>query len=131
METYTVGSGQKTIQLTADISTLGLAASRAILVDLNTGAPGISVAHSNDATGDIAVSEIGPQQGLKGKRLSIYTKVDLTGNDMESRKKEFEEIAASYELTNGDSGQKTFSNPQKTVDDLYQVAMIIKHIDLI
>jgi hypothetical protein len=131
MKKYTVGSGQKAIQLTADISTLGLAASRAILVDLNSTSSGVSVAHSNDATGDIPVSEIGLPDDLKGKRLSIFTKVDITGNDVESRKKEFEEISASYELSNGDSGQVTFSDPQKTVDDNFLFAMVIKHIDLI
>jgi hypothetical protein len=131
MQTYTVGSGTASIQLKVDISTLGLAASRAIVVDLHSSAPGVSVAHSNDATGDIQDTSIGLPENLKVRRLSIYTKVDITGNNLELRKKEYEEISASYVLSNGEDGLVIYKEPHKNVDENYQVAMVIQHIDLI
>jgi len=131
MHTYNLGSGTQPIQLTVDVSTLGLAATRAILVDVNSTSPGVSVAQSIDATGDISITGIGLPDILKNKRLSIFTKVNLTGTDPDSRKKEFDGITATYVIANGADGQLTVSDPQKTVDDNFLSAMVIQHIDLI
>jgi hypothetical protein len=131
MHTYNLGSGVQPIQLMVDISTLGLAASRAILVEVNSSMPGVSVAHSNDATGDIPATGIGAPVNLKNKRLSIFTKVDIIGDELETRKKEFEGITARYTLSNGPDGEVVFSDPQKTIDQNYFSALIHQHIDLI
>jgi hypothetical protein len=131
MHTYTLGTGTEPIRLSVDISTLALAASRVLLVDLNSTSPGVSLALSADASGDILLTDIGLPETLRNKRLSIFTKVDITGSDPVERKKEFDGIQATCVISNGAGGEVTFSDPQKTVDDNYLSAMVIQLIDLI
>jgi hypothetical protein len=131
MDTYNVGIGPQQINLTVDISTNGLAASRAI-----AGKPGIGnspVAHSVDATGDIPKTAIGTASSLNGMRLSIMTKIDLSAiRDKDTRKKESENTNASFILDNGTDGQKVFTlkDEDKTSSDDFNNVVIYKEISL-
>lgn len=130
MRTYQVGSGSQQINFSVDVTTLGLAASRAILVDPSSNTTGNPVAHSQDATGDITPVVIGIAGELQNHRLSVFTKVDLPYDDFESRKREFEKITAEYTLNNGPEGLKKFSNPLKRADNEYYTAFLLMLIDL-
>ena len=129
MDKYKAGNGTKHVKLTVDINTLGLAASRAIVIDLNSPAPGKSVAQSIDATGDIPKKAIGSAKSLQGKRLSVLTKIDLLGSDDE-RKKESERITAKYILDDGADGHVEFDKPTKTVHNNFTTVFLHKPIDL-
>jgi hypothetical protein len=114
---YNIGSSTGQISLEADINTIGLAASRAIVLDTIGTDPGTAVAHSVDATGSIAEQNIGDNTALKGMRLSIFTKISLTGSDAVSRATEVAAIGGSYTLDGGDDGQKTYNDPSVTYID--------------
>jgi hypothetical protein len=129
MSTYDVGKGSQQIRLAVDIDTIGLAASRAIIVDLNSADPAKPVAHSENATGDIAQKQIGTAKGLKNKRLSILTKIDLIG-DPGDLKKECERITGKYILDDGKEGHVVFNDPQKVVADDFSTVILFKQIDL-
>ncbi len=131
MEQYHVGTENEEISLAVDISTLGLAATRAILVEVASSLPGTSVASSHDASGDIPGVLIGKAADIINHRLTIVTKVDLIGNDYETRKKEFEQMTAKYELWAGVGTQTRFSKPDKKADADFQAAYLYMHIDLI
>lgn len=131
MEQYNVGTGNEAIFLAVDISTLGLAASRAILVDVASSAPGTSVASSHDASGDIPSVLIGKAADIRNRRLTIVTKVDLIGKDYETRKKEFEQMTAKYDLKSGLGAEARFTNPEKKSDAEFQTGYLYMHIDLI
>ncbi len=113
-----------------DIDTIGLAASRAIIIDINSPGPGSPVAHSENATGDIAQKEIGNADAVKNKRLSILTKIDLIG-DLEARKTESKRLTGKYTLSGGEDGLKEFNDPIKTVHDNFSTVFLHKPIDLI
>lgn len=130
MEQYQTGTGTQNILLTVDISTLGLAATRAILVDLNSSATGISVASSHDASGDIPSTSIGKAGDICNRRLSIITKIDLLGDDAASRQREFENLRASYEIRNGAAGVGEFTKPEKKADVDFKTGYLYMHIDL-
>jgi hypothetical protein len=130
MSTYKVGNGNKQITLAADINTFGLAASRAIILDINTTDPEITVGNSVDATGDISRTDIGTCDTINGKRLSIMTKIDLIG-DLEARKKNAESTGAKYFLDEGADGHKSFSDPLKEVSQDFTTVILFKTIDLI
>ncbi len=130
MSTYKVGNGQQQIKFAADIDTFGLAASRAITVNLATNDPAVTVGHSLDATGDIPRKEIGTADSLAGKRLAILTKIDLVG-DEDARKKESKRLTAKYFLDNGAAGYKVFDDPEKTISDDFFSVILYKEIDLI
>ncbi len=117
MNTYQVGSGAANILLAADINTVGLAATRAIVLVVTGTDAGTPVAHSVDATGDISEQSIGQPAKLKGQRLSIFTKIDLLGTDAPTRQLEAQNIGATYTLSGGDSGNQTYNNPTKTYMD--------------
>ena len=131
MDTYSIGTGDHQVQLSVDVSTTGLAASQVIVVEIYSDANGIQVAKSTDATGKIASAEVGTPDFLKNKRLSVFTKIDLTGNDPVARKQESEKVSAEYTLYNGENGAKTFSSFDKKVIGDYESVMLIKHIDLV
>lgn len=134
MDSYKIGDDSLTIKLSADIIVVaGLAASRAIVLDVEGTEPGIPVAHSKDATGDIKpANSINEADPLNGKRLSIFTKIDLLGSSKEERQKEFDRINAIYTLSGGDDGDKDFDSPDKfEQDDDFFVAFLNKNIDLI
>ncbi|MBB5395476.1 hypothetical protein [Mucilaginibacter sp. AK015] len=130
MSTYQTGSGAGQISLAADITTVGLAASRAITIDLNSQEPGKPVAHSDNATGDIAQQQIGQAGQLRGLRVSIVTKVEFWGS-ADQRKAQYEALSATYTLDGGSAGAKTYNDPKITVDEGYNVAILSKNIDMI
>jgi len=130
MNDYNVGNGLDTIQLTVDINTVGLAATRAIVIKVNSTDPGTSVAHSNDATGDVQRQPIN-KIPLKGMRLSVFTKIDITGADKETRKKEYERLTGKYVLEGSADGMKSFTEPIKTSDSNFKTAFLHMPIDLI
>lgn len=129
MSSYHVGHGQQQVKLAADIDTFGLAASRAITLDLHSPDPSVTVAHSFNATGDIPRKEIGTPLTLTGKRLSILTKIDLIGS-LEERKAESKRITARYFLDDGADGYKVFDDPEKTVAQDFSSVVLFKVIDL-
>ncbi|MGB4846188.1 MAG: hypothetical protein WBP16_17095 [Ferruginibacter sp.] len=126
---YDVGKDSSRIALMADIDTIGLAASRATVLDLSSTDPSESVAHSVDATGDIAEQEIGTGKTLKKKQLTILTKIDLIG-DKEAKKKESERISAKYYLDGGKDGYLYFDDPIKVVADDFSTVFLLMEIDL-
>lgn len=130
MDTYKVGNGTFQITLIADIDTIGLAASRAIVIDLNVPGPGLPVAHSQDATGDIPQTEIGSADLVRNKRLSILTKIDLIGDEA-ARKAESERLTGKYTLNGGEESLKVFTAPIKTVHNNFSTVFLHKPIDLI
>lgn len=111
METYKTGNGPQQINLTVDITTIGLAVSRAIAGVPGSGNPPTSVAHSNDATGDIALTEIGAASALAGKTLNVMSSVDLSIiGDENERKAEANRVQCVVTLDNGIEGHKEFKN---------------------
>jgi len=130
MDTYRVGNGAQQINLAVDINTLGLAASRAIVLDLSSPAPALTVGVSTNATGDIQEREIGIPDSLKNMRLSILTKIDLIG-DQASNSAESERLTGIYSLNNGAEGFKMFDKPEKTVAADFSSVVLFQIIDLI
>lgn len=130
MDTYQVGNGAQQINLAVDINTLGLAASRAIVLDLSSPAPALTLGVSSNATGDIQEREIGTADSLKNMRLSILTKIDLIG-DQESNRAESERLTGIYSLNNGVDGFKMFDKPEKTVAADFSSVVLFQIIDLI
>jgi hypothetical protein len=108
--TYNIGDSVGQITLEADISTVGLAASRAFVLDVLSNDPGTAVAHSNDATGNIASQSIGDFNLMKRKRLTVFTKISLTGADATTRAKEAASVSGIYILSGGDDGMQTYTN---------------------
>ena len=130
MSTYQTGNGSQQINFAVDISTVGLAASRAITINLDSPAPGKPIAHSDNATGDIDAKDIGPAVELQGLRLSTVTRVDFWGSD-EQRKAQYNSLSAKYILDGGNDGNKIYNDPKITVDAGYNVAIVSKNIDLV
>lgn len=115
--TYNIGASTANIKLAVDITSIGLAASRASVLVVNGSDPGVAVAHSVDATGDIPEQAIGYSDSLKGKRLTVYTKVSLTGDDANNRALEAAHVKGEYEVSGGSDGNKSFNNPVATYVD--------------
>ena len=130
MKTYLVGNSSQMIVLKVDVSSLGLSATRAILVDLYSGAGGVSVAQSADATGDIANARIGAPASIINKRLSVFTRIDFSGNDKETRKQQFEQSKILVSLENGAEGLKEFNDADRTINDQCTSGFLTLHIDL-
>ena len=130
MSTYRVGSGSKQITFETDINTFGLAASRAIVLNIQTNEPEITVGHSVNATGDIARKDIGTCDFLVGKRLSIMTKIDLL-DDLPQRKKEAERLNAKYILDEGPDGLLSVSDPMKVISKDFKTVILYREFDLI
>jgi hypothetical protein len=133
MDTYKAGSGTLQILLSTDISTIGLAGSRATLFVPGSGDPSIPIAHSVDATGDIPVSAIGTPSSLKGKRISVMSKVDLSiVGDLEAREKEYSKMRARYFLDGGPEHLKEFdvSPADVTHSADFNTVLIFKAIDI-
>lgn len=130
MDTYKVGEGPQQIKLAVDVTTIGLAGSRA-----SAGKPGgspVAVAHSIDVTGDIPITEIGEAKSLKGCTLVISTLIDLKIiGDKEARKAESDRINGKYILDNGTDGHKVFDKPDKKMpNDDYTTVILLKQINL-
>jgi len=134
MDTYRAGSGSLQILLSTDISTIGLAGSRATVFMPGTGDPSIPVAHSVDATGDIPVSAIGKPPALQGRRISVMSKIDLSiVGDQEAREKEFNKMGARYFLDGGPEHLKEFAADPLDVthSEDFNTVLIFKTIDII
>lgn len=116
MDTYTLGSEFRSIKLTADITTTGMAATRAFIIDGPPDFAHFGVASSANATGDIKLAEIGMPAALQGKVLLIVTSIRLTGNDIQTREKAFNAIEAVYMLDFGAEGHKEFLRPDIIMD---------------
>ena len=130
MSTYRVGSGTSQITLEVDINTFGLAASRAIVLNILSQDPETTVGHSLNATGDIPLKDIGTRDFLVGKRLSIMTKIDLLG-DLPERKKEAERLSAKYTLDQGPNGPLSVSDPMKVISKDFKTVILYREFDLI
>lgn len=129
MSTYQTGNGTGQISLKVDITTFAAAASRAIVIDLNSTAPGREVAKSNTVTGDIPTEKIGRAVDLQNLRLNIITEVQFWG-DAAQRKSQFEELGTKYVVDGGTDGEKTYADPEIDVDADYTLAIVSKSIDL-
>ncbi len=134
MSIYKTGSGSLQILLSTDISTIGLAGSRATLFKPDSGNESLPVAHSVDATGDIPVTPIGKALSVKGYRLSIMSKIDLSilGN-REAREKEFYKLSSKYFLDGGIDNYKEFEADEDEIshDSEFLTVLIYKLIEFI
>ena len=133
METYNTGNGSQQISLTVDITTIGLAASRAIVGEPGSGNPPVSVGHSMDATGDISLTDIGAASTLAGKTLNVMTSIDLSiVGDENERKAEVKRIQSTVILDNGIDGYKKFTDSgTKTVAQDFSKVIINSQFKLI
>jgi len=113
-KTYNIGNNASVISLSADIDTIGLAASRATIFKDGSAT---AVAHSADATGDIATQNIGSGASLKGSRLQVFTKIALTGSDADQRAAEADQLSGTYTLDGGSAGLQTYSHSTKDYID--------------
>lgn len=130
MHEYQAGTGKMKITLAVDIDTVGLAATRARLVVLNSTQPGVTVATSSDATGDILPEkEIGERNAVTSKRLSVLTKIDLTGTPQEN-KAEANRLTGTYVLDGGPNGSTQFDNPTKKTSPDFSTVILEMLIDL-
>jgi hypothetical protein len=129
MSSYQVGDGVQQIKMAVDISTFGLAASRAIALKPGTGEPVKAVAHSENASGDIPQQVIGPAIGLAEYTITVMTKIDLLGSD-DARKNASQLITARYIFDDGAEGHKEFSDPLIEVSTDYRTVILYKDIEL-
>jgi hypothetical protein len=129
MSSYQVGDGLQQIKMAVDISTFGLAASRAIALKPGTGEPVKAVAHSESASGDIPQQGIGPAIAVAEYTISVMTKIDLLGDDA-ARKSASGQITAKYIFDDGTEGHTEFSDPIIEVSDDYRTVILYKEIEL-
>lgn len=130
MKTYLVGNSSQLIILKVNVSSLGLSATRAILVDLNSAATGVSVGQSADGSGDIAGVQIGAPASIINKRLSVFTRIDFSGSDKETRRQQYEQSRILVSLENGSEGFKEFNDCDRTANDEFITGFLTLHIDL-
>ncbi|GGH18020.1 hypothetical protein [Mucilaginibacter phyllosphaerae] len=116
-QNYTIGASTAQITLELNVNTIGLAASRVFYLDVAGTGAGKAVAHSVDATGDIATAPVGNFSTLKGMRLATFTKISLIGADADARQTEANNCTAECTIDGGDGGIKTYTNPDKTYLD--------------
>jgi hypothetical protein len=131
MDLYKVGSGIQAIELSVDITTHGLAGTRANV--RKKGEAPMAVAHSVDVTGDIHPQDIGAANNLGGGILVISTLIDLKIlGDLEARKDEFDRIEAQYILDDGPDGRIVYDKPDSIQpSNDYTVVILLKQIQLI
>jgi hypothetical protein len=128
MATYQLGDGDDLVTLIVDINTVGLAASRAIVIQVSPTSLGVAVANSVNASGDISRKNIGDRNNLKNKRLSILTKIDLWG-DRQQREDQFNSITATYAVNGGIQGLTVFQTPQRSVDSDFRSVLLHQAVD--
>lgn len=116
MNAYKVGNGNNQIRLAVDVTTTGMAATRAFILGAPPAYQATDVAASADATGDIVQTKIGQASDLQNKTLSVITKIHITGSDINSRKSEFNSLSAKYVLDNGTEGHKEFAGEDNKID---------------
>ena len=110
-DTYNIGASTAQITLQADIVSIGVAGSRASILNLASPDPGIPVAHSTDASGNISQQSIGDYTTLKAMRLTVFTQIALLGSDAPTRAAEAPNCTGTYTITGGDDGVQTFNDP--------------------
>src|SRR6185312_3030765 len=115
--TYNIGGSTGQITLEADISTVGLAATQAIVLDVSGDDDGTRVASSTDATGNIPSQAIGDFNLIKGKRLTVFTKISLTDSDPAARANQAASVSGIYILAGGDGGAQTYTNTTRDYKD--------------
>jgi len=130
VDTYKVGNNIHAIELMVDISTHGLAGTRANV--RKPSEPPIAVAHSRDVTGDVHPKNIGAANNLEGSVLVISTLIDLKIlGDLDARKDEFERITAQYVLDDGPDGRIVFDKPDSIQpSNDYTIVILFKQIQL-
>jgi hypothetical protein len=111
MDNYAVGLEPRQIKLTVDISTTGMAATRAFTIDGPPNFQQHGVASSINATGDIRLEQIGMPSLLANQVLFIVTTIRLTGSDINTRQNAFNNIQAVYMLDAGADAHKEFMAP--------------------
>jgi hypothetical protein len=113
-KTYDIGNSISDISVSAEIDTTGAAATEVNLIkDGNS----TTVAHSQIGTGDLQNVIIGSGNSLKGNRLQVFTKIDLTGASAIERAAEAERLSGTYTVDGGDAGLQTFSHSTKDYVD--------------
>jgi len=117
INTYNIGTGTGQITLEVDISTVGLAATQAIVIKVSGDDDGTKVASSDDATGNIPSQPIGDFDLLKGKRLTVFTKISLTDSDPVARANQAAATSGIYILDGGDGGTQTYTNTTRDYKD--------------
>lgn len=115
--TYKIGNSQGQISLEVNIVSVALAATQASVLVVSSADPSTPVANSTNATGNIPQQPIGDQTLLGGKRLSVFTKVTLPGDDAAARAAQAPNVTGIYTLSGGDDGVKTYNNPVSTYND--------------
>lgn len=130
METYITGTIAPNITLDVDVDTFGAAASRAHKKPTDGSGMSTAVAHSVDATGDIANAHLGGAASLSDNTLTIVTFINLGGDDVE-REEEFERLSVVYFLSGGDEGDKDFSSDFKLHNADFTRITVVKSISLI
>ena len=130
MDTYNVGAGSNPIKFSADITTFGLARSRAIVVNPDSTAGATLV--STDASGDIPRSILDIASNLSGKKLMVLTEISLAViPSLDDRKAEYGKIVFECTLEGGTDVLKKYPAPDnKTVNTDYTKVMLVKEIAL-
>ena len=126
MDSYKTGNGTQQIRLAVDISSNGIATTRAFFITSIGRAPIPSCA-SRDATGDIIQMPIGQASGLQGNKILIMAHILLFWPDEETRKIEFENITARYVIDDGDEGHKELPEADVKVNALDDFTEIWLH----
>jgi hypothetical protein len=129
MSSYKVGDGMQQIKMAVDISTFGLAASRAIAFKSGISEPVKAIAHSENASGDIPQQVIGSAIALAEYTITVMTKIDLLGDDA-ARKSASTQVSARYIFDNGAEGHKEFSDPIIEISDDCRTVILYKDIEL-
>jgi len=114
---YNIGASTTQITLEATISTFGLAATTVNLIDVAAGTI-IQLPINDDGNGNILPKQnIGDHTLLTGKRLQIFTKVTLTGDDAPTRANNAAATTGSYTIDGGDDGVKAYTDADTTYID--------------
>ena len=131
MDDYTTGNGPQQIDLTVDVDTIGMAATRAHVAKTGPGNPQTPVAQSNDVTGDIAKKDIGSAANLQGQSLYVSTLIDLrTILNQPDREREFARLSSTYILDNGTDGHQVYAPDDKVKNADCTTIILFKQVNL-
>ena len=115
-KTYKIGGSVLPITLAVNISSDGMAATVASLLTLPNG-PFKDILQSGDGNGDIPETSINQHAPLKGKRLQVFTTINFTGGDANTRKASADATTGTYTLDGGDDGKKNYSPSTRDFND--------------
>jgi hypothetical protein len=113
---YKIGGSVSPITLAVNINSDGMAATAVNLVTLPAG-PLKQILKSEDANGDIPESAINQHDSLKGKRLQVFTVLNFTGGDANTRKASADATTGTYTLDGGEDGKKIYSPSTRDFND--------------